>query len=356
MKGRLARLASARAGETPTEFFYGAIELAKQGCEIGHFEFDPDEPGGAAAGVLNLFRGIAPPKLDGRSVVQAWRLRGQLAGYDCVVATAGKIAFALALAFAAGGIRTPIVAIHCGLLNHPLNARRIWTTRRLLARLRNVLFGEAEKPPMLAAFGLPASAVAVHQFGVDTDFWSPEPAVPRRLVLAVGNDGRRDFATLLAAAPHIPAEIHIVTRLPLPAPLPPNVIHHAGSWHAPEISDAELRALYRQARCVVVPLIPTEQPSGQSVTLQAMACGCPVVLTETDGLWTREYLHDGENIFFTPPRDRHALAAKIGMVLSDAACAEKLGAAARATALSAGRIGQFAAGIGEACAQAVRAV
>ena len=356
MQGRLARLASARAGEVPTEFFYGAIELERQGCEVGHFEFDPDQPGGAVAGVLNLLRGIAPPKLDGRSVVQAWRLRAQLAGYDCVVATAGKIAFALALAFAAGGIRTPIVAIHCGLLNHPLNARRTWTTRRLLARMHTVLFGEAEKPPMIAAFGLPASGIAVHQFGVDADFWSPGPAAPRDLVLAVGNDGRRDFATLLAAAPEIPAEIHIVTRLPLPAPLPPNVIHHAGSWHAPEISDAELRALYRRARCVVVPLIPSAQPSGQSVTLQAMACGCPVVLTETDGLWTREYLRDGENILFVPPRDSRALAAKISAVLTDAAYAEKLGAAARATALTAGGIGQFAAGIRAACAQAVRAV
>lgn len=63
-KGRLPRLPSALAGEAPTEFFYSAIELARKGCEVEDFEFDPAQPGGAAAGALDLFRGIAVHQFD----------------------------------------------------------------------------------------------------------------------------------------------------------------------------------------------------------------------------------------------------------------------------------------------------
>ena len=103
---------------------------------------------------------------------------------------------------------------------------------------------------------------------------------------------------------------------------------------ADSISDVDLRRLYNAARVVVVPLKDVYQPSGQSVTLQAMSCGRPVILSNIRGLWAPELLRDGENCLLVPPGDAVALGAAIGRVRFDPALAIRLGRAARQTALN----------------------
>ncbi len=353
MKGRAARLPEVERGASPTEFFYGAIELAREGHEITHFEIDPDFPIGWSERILGRLWPSSgwPVKMEPATVTQVFRFAEKLNRADCLVATGGNIAFALAALARIGVIRKPVIGIQCGVLHFHHNAARRWASAALLRRMHTLLFGEAELAPMRRFFGLPADAISVNLFGVDTRFWRPDPAVERDLVLAIGNDSRRDFGTLLAAAPDIPAPIHIVTRLPLPAALPANVTHHRGSWHGTELSDERIRALYQRARAVVVPLHPSNQPSGQSVTLQAMACGCPVVLTETEGLWSRGQMVDGENVLFVPPGDSVQLAARVRQTLDDSHLAERLGRAGREMTEHAGNIDSFAAGMGRCCAR-----
>ena len=43
------------------------------------------------------------------------------------------------------------------------------------------------------------------------------------------------------------------------------------------------------------------QPSGYSVTLQAMACGKPVILTKTRGLWAPEIFVNFKNCILVNP-------------------------------------------------------
>ena len=84
------------------------------------------------------------------------------------------------------------------------------------------------------------------------------------------------------------------------------------------MSDDDIRRLYNRARAVIVPLKDVYQPSGYSVTLQAMSCGRPVVLTKTRGLWAPEHFIDGENCLLVPPGDAAALGAAISRLRSDA--------------------------------------
>jgi glycosyltransferase involved in cell wall biosynthesis len=159
----------------------------------------------------------------------------------------------------------------------------------------------------------------------------------------VGNDGRRDYATLVAAAAGLGAPVKIVTARALPQPLPANVEHLCGSWHAPAVTDAELRELYRRALAVVVPLEDAIQPSGQSVALQAMACGRPVVLTRTRGLWTGAEFLDGRDLLLVETGSPEALRQAIRRLLDDARFREQIGRAAREAAQAHGRIAAFAA-------------
>jgi glycosyltransferase involved in cell wall biosynthesis len=353
LKGRTARLAEVERGEVPTEFFYGSIELARKGYRITHHEIDPDFPPGLAERVVGRLvpRAVRPVKTGPAILTQVCRLAAELNRADCIMATGGNIAFALAALARVGVIRKPIVGIQCGVLNFEHGKWKRQVSRELLLRMHTLLFGEAELEPMKKFFDLPEDVISVNLFGVDANFWRPDPATSRDIVLSIGNDGRRDFATLAAAAERIRLPVHIVTKLPLPARLPANVTHHRGSWHGAELSDAQIRALYQRARVVVVPIQPTNQPSGQSVTLQAMACGCPVVLTETEGLWSREQIEDGRNVLLVRPGDSAHLASRANELIDDPALAARLGEAGRASVESTGSIERFAEEVARRCSR-----
>ena len=177
--------------------------------------------------------------------------------------------------------------------------------------------GPGEAPGLLALDPRLAGRVHVNPFGVDTGFWSPAGR-PGHGVLAIGNDGHRDWVTLVRAAPSIDAEIRILTRHPRPAELPANIRWEPADWHRRLLSDPDVREAFRAAAVVAVPVKDVPQPSGQSVTLQASACARPVVLTRTRGLWDPHGLRDGENVLLVPPGDPAAFAAAIGRVLSRA--------------------------------------
>jgi glycosyltransferase involved in cell wall biosynthesis len=357
LKGRTSRLADVESGKAPTEFFYGAIEMARRGYEIAHYEIDPAAPDHLGERVIGrLWPATARPvKMDPATLAQAWRLSPELNRADCVVATGGNMGFALAALARIGVMRKPVAAIQCGVLNFRHGFWRRKISSGLLRRMHTLLFGEAELQPMRQFFDLPADCISVNLFGVDTNFWRPDPAVKRDIVVSIGNDGRRDFSTLVAAADRIEAPVHIVTKLPLPETLPANVAHHRGSWHGSELSDEKIRELYQRARAVVVPLQPTNQPSGQSVTLQAMACGAPVVLTETEGLWSREQMVEGRNVLLVRPSDSGQLAARVQEVIDDEEAIARLGSAGRQTAVQSGNIEFFAQRIAECCARMAEA-
>jgi glycosyltransferase involved in cell wall biosynthesis len=56
--------------------------------------------------------------------------------------------------------------------------------------------------------------------------------------------------------------------------------------------------------------------------LEAMACGAPVVVTDSGGV--HEYARHGENCLLAPPRNPQALAEAMIRLLTDAALAERL--------------------------------
>ena len=105
------------------------------------------------------------------------------------------------------------------------------------------------------------------------------------------------------------------------------------AFHDPSLTDMELREAYQRASAIVVPLHDTTQPSGYSVTLQAMACGKPVILTNIKGLWDREVFRDKENCLLVPPNDKNSLKNAIESIKGNRDLACRLGLNARVSAV-----------------------
>jgi len=344
--GREARWQAALAGSAPTDFFYGAVELAKAGHEVVCVDA-PDPSGALLAAAYNvLLDSRTPVRTRGEHMAATWKILSRLKSSDAVVAASTSHANALALWRRFGFFHAPLTGIHCGHVNYTLGGARRKATVRAMRNQQVVLFADSERAETIRQFDVEPDRIHVNPFGVDVDFWTPASA-EKEFILAVGNDGRRDYATLVAAALGLDVPVKILTARPLPDPLPPHIQHLRGSWHAPAVTDDELRDLYRRALAVVVPLEDSIQPSGQSVALQAMACGRPVILTRTRGLWTGDGFLDGRDLLLVDPGSAESLRAAMKRLLDDAALREQIGLSARRAVQSGGRIDAFAGRLGD---------
>lgn len=350
--GRRERMSA--GGTYPSEFFYGWTQLKAQGAAVdlldeGEIARLAGSPSASAWSrllrrALSMLLGRTVPGLALENVRQllARPVRSLLNGFDAVLCTTTSLGIAACALKRAGLLSCEIVLLAMGLAG----LRPFALLRWLLRSATIVSISASERDRLRALLG---EGCRVHcvPFGVDTSFWSPEPADsggPCNYALTIGNDTHRDYETLCNSWGAGLPPLKVVTSLALP-PLPANVEQIRGDWRKATLSDAEIRALYRGALFVVVPLRQTLQPSGQSVCLQAMACGKAVVITDIDGLWDREFLRHGETCLLVPPGAPEALAAAAMQLVRDPGLAERLGSAARERLAGRQDVQSMAAGI-----------
>lgn len=336
---RSRRLDTALAGDSPREFFYGLIGLAASGFDarIGDTHATPANPVWRAILALEIARNRFARVGWSRARVKA--LEAAFAETDIAISFTDGFTIAMGLAAASLPHRTSKLGGFMGLCDLSERARPAakWHTERAIRRSLGGLdhvffFGDADRNEAIRRYGLARENTSIFHFGVDTDFWCPpEREIEFQGALAVGSDPSRDYGTLLAADIAMP--LFLLTRLPVQVPAGrDDVTLVRGSLHAGAVSDNELRELYRRATVVAVPLHDVWQPTGQSVTMQAMACGRPVVLTRGRGLWDTDTLVDGQNCILVPPGDSGAWTKAIGKLAGDPELRENMGAAARETA------------------------
>ncbi len=175
-------------------------------------------------------------------------------------------------------------------------------------------------------------------FCIDTDFWANKnnkDITKNKNIIFVGNDGNRDFELLIKLAGSLREFNFIIVssneafkNLDLP-----NVEIHNGSWGSGEISDADLRNLYLDSRLSIIPLKESFQPSGQSVALQSMSLGIPVMITGTKGFWQKDIFLDNENIIFVNDFDYKNWVKKINEIFNDDSKIKKISKNAKNTVL-----------------------
>ncbi len=256
----------------------------------------------------------------------------QLREADVIVSTVDAVGLPIAALRSWGILRTPMVYFSQGLSDRLEAVRPKWLQQLfqhsyghyLAACARVLVLGEGAVAGVHAQFlGIQLNVQSV-PFGVDSVFWQPGTEEREEYVLSVGSDKGRDYPTLLSALKGY--SLTIVTFQSLPRDM---------RWEAltvgSQYSDLELRSLYQRAACVVIPLKDVTQPSGQSATLQAMACGKAVVLTKTRGLWEPEHMQHLINCYLVPPNNPAAIREGVEYLKKHPDQARAIGERARRT-------------------------
>ncbi|MFZ5759345.1 MAG: glycosyltransferase family 4 protein [Thermodesulfobacteriota bacterium] len=346
-KERLSAMASALRPAAPREFLFGLPHLREKGYEVDLVEIDdlPCRPGSFSYrwqfwknNVIGALTGLNSSSHFFHDAEQ------MLSGYDLIIAANEYIAFGVAALIRKRRLRGKLIFFVMGMLArvawlernghrfYPL-AREIY--RSLLASAAVVVFiGKGEMAYAEKRYPRLAGNFHFVPFAVDTHFWQPaEPnSAGEGSVLFVGNDKYRDFSCVAGIVRKMTNHRFIViSRNPQLAELAScrHVTVVAGDWKDAVISDAEMRRYYQQAQLVILPLQNTLQPSGQSVALQAMACGKAVLMTRTEGFWEPGvFVHD-RHLIFIEENDPDLWRTRIMTLLADRGRLTGIGRAAR---------------------------
>lgn len=176
--------------------------------------------------------------------------------------------------------------------------------------------------------GIPGHKVTPVLFGVDPDFYSPGPATKDFQVLSVGVDRGRDYESLLGAAwllPEIRFDIFTQPGRIYDTAVPSNVTIHG------TVTMEEYRDNLRSAAMVVVPTHNLAYPTGQSVLLEAMACGTCTAVTATPAM--SDYIDDGVTNLAIPLADPEGIAAVIRRAMGSPEDRERIAQSGRIAAV-----------------------
>ena len=245
--------------------------------------------------------------------------------------------------------RPPVVVVNYGLTTRFGRSSRL--RRRVLsasarAAAAHVALARSQGEEWAEQTGLPPDRWSVVPLGVDVTWWAPRGR-PRTepFVLAVGKDEARDYATLAQAIAGLDVRAVFAThaRNLDGVRLPPNV-------EARFVGPAELRDLYSDAACVVVPQRRPEHPFGSeaggiTTVLEAAAMERPLVVTDRPVI--REYVQADATAVVIPPEDPEALRGGIRRVLEDGDLADRLARGARARVEREHTMERFAEGLAD---------
>mgnify|MGYP001296942387 FL=1 len=158
-------------------------------------------------------------------------------------------------------------------------------------------------------------------FSVDFNFWNTSnlPKKNDDYVLFIGNDGYRDFDKVIKIAKNLQNVnfCFVTNQIKKEDRLPSNVKLIEGHWNYEILSDEELREIYNNAILTIIPLKDSLQPSGQSVALQSMSSGTPVMISKTSGFWDFDHFTNLENIVFIEDNSVKNWCMQINSLIKD---------------------------------------
>lgn len=236
---------------------------------------------------------------------------------DCVVATNEAAALPLLTLQRIGLARRPVVVLGVALLARRYRVGLGGSIRRWLMRgaAHVVVYARAQVPLVVDLLKLPPGRVSFLAFGVDVHFFNAEAASPAGEaqwdVVAVGTNEGKDFPVLVSALRQGESCLIVTDEANRELALSVPCAGEVTVMKARPI--VELRTKYLEARRCVIPLRDVDYSSGQTVLLENLALGRPVVISDVPGV--RDYVDLEEGIVLVPSGDvdamRRALSADV---------------------------------------------
>ncbi|MCJ7632925.1 glycosyltransferase family 4 protein [Candidatus Bathyarchaeota archaeon] len=204
-------------------------------------------------------------------------------------------------------------SVMCGILKQTFNPKSV---------SHIIFFSSCQRSFYRDALGFPEGTLSYVPFGVESDYFKPEPVEGEDYIFAAGEF--RDFDTLLRVyekwAWRLP-ELRIRSDLSKPKHLPPKI-----SW-LPRVPISTFKTEALKAKFVVVPLHYTLRSTGVMTCLQFMALGKAVLIPRVppiDG-----YATDGKTALYYEPYDPEDLFRKISLLSEGTRLVEDIGKEAR---------------------------
>ena len=218
---------------------------------------------------------------------------------------------------------TRLVLIACWLADdaRTASAGRLALLRRVAQSADLIVYWSSNQQAIYTdLLKVPEERLMFVPFGVEDDFYRPASTCKtERYVFSAGLDKGRDYPTLIEALNGIDVHVRIAApeRALTGLRLADNIEPLGGVWGRDYLEQLS------NATAVVIAVRPEiAYPTGQTVILNAMATGVPVVATDTVPL--RDYLRHDENALLAMPRDPPALRTQVLRVHGDSELGRRL--------------------------------
>ncbi len=253
----------------------------------------------SAVGLAVLFRKLESA-LGGTALLRPLLAARHISSADVSLAVLEQQGVVYALLRRAGigpWSKVPLITVSCWQADESLKRGRLYRAvqRRVVSGTDRTLYFSSNQSSIFSeVLGAREGSHAFVPFGIELDFYGeraePSAPAPEPFVLSVGLDRGRDFRTLLDAA----GRLDVPFKLACPPDRLKGLVIPGNVELLGLVSSAKYRELLQSASAVMVVSHPGfAYPTGQTVVLNAMACGTPVIVTESPAL--ADYVQDGVN-------------------------------------------------------------
>lgn len=220
------------------------------------------------------------------------------------------------------------------LSSHKNNFLKFYITKFLIGSLDGIVcLSNSQRERLIKRYHLPEEKVVFIPLGTDINFHRYISDEKRDdFILSAGSDDGRDYRTVLKVAKLCPnLKFVIVCGFKNVKNIDKNEISD-NIEILYYISSIKLRSLYQRARALLLATYPDNciqgaDCSGQTVLLDAMASGLPVIATKK--AYLSDYARDGQEIIISNSNSPQELKKEIELLLSSQKLREKLSRAAR---------------------------
>jgi glycosyltransferase involved in cell wall biosynthesis len=296
------------------EFFYGYDLFCNENLEVEIIELDEQRKKISTVGKFIYFMDRVLNKVSKlpfyMNEVMSYKTFRKLIKSKNIIFTNDRIGISLLplLVIIKTIRRVNSVVIVMGMLNNDSGNKLILKLQSLFLRIfirsNNyfIFLGNGEYSDAVTKYPEYKHKFVFLPFCINTDFWDGEEKYDsmdkEKTILFIGNDGNREYNKVIKIAELLPDLnfTFVTSQIKSQEINLMNVNLLEGNWNKSVFSDAEIKLIYKNSLLTILPLKNTLQPSGQSVALQSMSMGVPVVISNSIGFWDSDNFINNEHL------------------------------------------------------------